>query len=1078
VVIRDWRGEYYNNPDLNGQPVLVRNDVAIGFDWGNGSPGPGVPSDNFSARWSRGLNFSAGNYRFYTRVDDGVRLWVDGSLIINQWRDSAPTTYSADIYLSGGWHNLRMEYYERTSGAIAQLAWEQLDKDQDEEDYPDWKAEYYDNRKLEGDPVLVRNEEEIDHDWGRGSPGGDVPDDNFSARWTQEIDFDGGTYLFKVRVDDGVRLWVDDDLVIDSWRDGSSRLEVKEHPVKDGKRDVEVEYYERRGGAEIEVSWKRQEPNQSPTAAPGGPYTVDEGSLLTLDGSGSRDPDGSIAKYEWDFRYDGQTFDAKGTGQTVNTGYEDGPATVTVALRVTDNDGASHLATTQVTVKNVAPVAEAGGPYAGQAEEPISIAGTATDPGSVDQAGLTYRWDFGDGSQGNGPNVSHSYDEAGDYTLTLTVIDKDGAQGTDTASVQVEPALINQPPTAVISGPTSGLVDETLNFDGSGSSDSDGSIISYAWNFGDGNTDNGDKVTHSYRTAGKYDVILTVTDDDDLGDTSTYTLLIEESITNKPPVAVINGPANALVNEPVIFDSGGSHDPNGTIVSYVWDFGDGGPSQLAELARSGASTLAHSYSTPGTYQVTLTVTDDGDLSNTVRHTIVVQEPADNRPPIAKINVSPAKALAGETISFGASDSSDPDGSVISYAWDFGDGNTDSGEKVTHSYRTAGKYDVILTVTDNGSLSNTASHTIVIEEVIPNRAPVAVINGPASALVGEPVIFDSGGSRDPDGTIVSYVWDFGDGGLSQLARSSESTLAHIYSAPGTYQVSLTVTDDGGLSDTAAHTIVIEEPAPSNQPPQAVIDGPTKGLVEEVLTFDASRSSDPDGRIVSYAWDFGDSATSNGVNVSHSYSTAGTYNVTLTVTDDGGLRDTSTFTLLIEEPVTNQPPVAMINGVSNGQVGESLSFESSSSSDSDGSIVSYAWDFGDSAMANGVNVSHSYNKAGNYNVTLTVTDDGGLSDTSTYTLLIEEPVTNQSPVAVINGTANGLVGESLSFDGSSSSDPDGSIVGHAWDFGDGNTDSGENVTHSYAAAMEYQVTLKVTDNDGSVDSTAHSVQVEEE
>jgi PKD repeat protein len=884
-----------------------------------------------------------------------------------------------------------MEYYERTGDALARLAWERLDQDQDQDDddYPDWKAEYYDNRKLEGGPVLVRNDDEIDFDWGRGSPGSGVPDDNFSARWTQEIDFDGGTYRLKIRVDDGVRLWVDGDLVIDSWRDGSSRLIEEEYRISDGERDVKVEYYERGGDAEIEVSWKRlNEPsNQAPKAVPGGPYTVDEGSLLSLDGSGSRDPDGSIVKYKWDLDYDGRNFVVDSTGQTVSTVYEDGPATVTVALRVTDNDGANHLATTQVTVWNVAPVAEAGGPYVGQVDSPINMAGTGTDPGSIDQAGLTYTWDFGDGNQGSGPIVNHSYDQAGDYTLTLTVTDKDGAQGTDTASVKVELAPTNQPPTAVISGPTSGLVGETLSFDGEGSSDSDGSVVDYAWDFGDGNRTSGKSVTHSYNQAGNYSVVLTVTDDENLSDTSTYTLLIEESSTNQSPVAVIYGPENALVGETVIFDSGGSHDPGGTIVSYVWDFGEGGASQLAEIARSGDSTLAHVYNTPGTYQVTLTVTDDGGLSDSARHTIVVQEPAPNQPPIARIN-GPTNALVGETVIFDGGSSVDPEGGTLGYTWDFGDGTAGDAASVSHSYSTAGSYNVTLTVTDAGGLSDTAAITIVIEEVIPNRAPEAVINGPAGALVGETVIFDSSGSQDPDGTIVSYAWDFGDGGLSQLARSGDSTLAHIYNAPGTYQVTLTVTDNGGLSDTDTFMIVIEELIP-NQPPQAVINGPTKGLVEEMLTFDASSSSDPEGGILSYTWEFGDENTASGTSVNHSYRTAGNYNVVLTVTDDEALSDTSTYTLRIEELAPpNQPPVAVIAGPTAGEVDEVLSFDGSGSSDSDGSIVSYDWRFGDGSTTSGESVTHSYSSAGDYQVTLIVTDDGGLEGSATHSVEVGE------------------------------------------------------------------------------------------
>jgi len=545
VVISDWRGEYYNNSSLNGAPVLVRNDVSVSFDWGTGSPGPGVPADNFAARWSRSPNFPAGTYRFYVRVDDGARLWIDGNLVIDQWHDGAPTTYSADVNLTDGVHSLRMEYYEHSGSALAQLAWERL------ENYPDWKAEYYNNRKLQGNPVLVRNETKIDHNWGSGSPGVGVPADNFSARWTRKVDFKSGTYVFSVWVDDGVRLWIDDALVMDSWQDGKSRLIEAERQIGGGKHQVKVEYYERGGGAQIKVMWQRrdQPANQPPQAIPGGPYTVNEGSLVTLDGRGSKDPDGSIVKYEWDLNYDGRVFAVHATGQTASTGYPDGPATVTIALRVTDDKGAGHIATTQVKVENVAPTAEAGGPYVGQVGSPITLAGTATDPGAIDQMGLTYRWDLGDGTQGSGPIVSHSYQQAGSYIVTLTVTDKDSAQSTDTATVQVY--AVNQPPTAVISGPTSGLVGETLSFSGSDSNDGDGRIVSYAWDFGDGTTESGANVTHIYNAADSYQVTLTVTDDGGLSGSATHTIQIDPPVQgNLLPTAAIQVMATAQASMP------------------------------------------------------------------------------------------------------------------------------------------------------------------------------------------------------------------------------------------------------------------------------------------------------------------------------------------------------------------------------------------------------------------------------------------------------------------------------------------------------------------------------------------------
>jgi PKD repeat protein len=628
----DWKAEYYNNPNLGGAPIIVRNDFSVNFDWGTGSPDPGLPADDFSARWTRSVSFPAGAYRFYVRVDDGVRLWIDGNLVIDQWHDGAPTTYSADVNLTDGWHNLRIEYYERSGGALAQLAWERLDY------YPDWKAEYYNNGKLQGSPVRVRNEAGIDYNWGLGSPAPGVPADNFSARWTRKVDFQGGTYVFSVWVDDGVRLWIDDALVIDSWKDSKSRLIQAERQISGGKHRVKVEYYEHSGVAQIEVTWQRKaEPtNQPPQALPGGPYTVNEGSLVTFDGSGSRDPDGSIVKYEWDLSYDGRAFTVDATGQTVSTRYPDGPAAITVALRVTDDKGASHIAAAQVTVVNVAPTAEAGGPYIGQVGKPITLAGTAADPGLVDQVGLIYRWDLGDDTESSGTIVSHSYAQVGTYTVRLTVTDKDGAQGTDTATVQVY--AVNQPPTAIINGPTRGLVGETLSFSGSGSSDSDGHIVRYAWNFGDGTTDSGVNVMHSYSAAGKYKVILTVTDDGGLSSRATRIVQIDEPVINLPPTVVISGPASGLVGEALSFSGSGSRDSDGSIISYAWDFGNG-------MTGSGI-TVTHSYSATGSYTVTLTVTDNGGLTGQATHIVQIDQPAQFNPPSAAVTQAMATGQVG------------------------------------------------------------------------------------------------------------------------------------------------------------------------------------------------------------------------------------------------------------------------------------------------------------------------------------------------------------------------------------------------------------------------------------------------
>jgi uncharacterized protein YraI len=253
VVINDWRGEYYDNPNLGGSPVLIRNDAVVLFGWGPDSPGPGVPADNFSARWTRDLHFSAGAYRFEVLVDDGARLWIDDELVLDRWRTGPPESYTAEVTLAEGTHRVRLEYFEYIYDAQIHLTWEHVA----EASVSEWQAEYFDNPNVEGAPVLVRNEAEIDHNWGAGSPGSGVPADNFSARWLRQVNLFDGVYEMRVTVDDGVRVWIDDVPIIDSWHDGDLRLVASESIVGAGLHWLRVEYYERGGSARLQADWHR-----------------------------------------------------------------------------------------------------------------------------------------------------------------------------------------------------------------------------------------------------------------------------------------------------------------------------------------------------------------------------------------------------------------------------------------------------------------------------------------------------------------------------------------------------------------------------------------------------------------------------------------------------------------------------------------------------------------------------------------------------------------------------------------------------------------------------------------------------
>ena len=150
-----WRGEYFDNQNLTGDPVLIRQESAINYEWKDKAPDAKVPVDHFSARWSALLLFEEGTYLFKTYTDDGVRLWVDGQLVIDQWHDQAATLYQQPVSLSAGYHSLRMEYYDNIGDAVAMLWWEPYTGPEPTPVPSEtmWRAEYFDNQNLFGTPV-------------------------------------------------------------------------------------------------------------------------------------------------------------------------------------------------------------------------------------------------------------------------------------------------------------------------------------------------------------------------------------------------------------------------------------------------------------------------------------------------------------------------------------------------------------------------------------------------------------------------------------------------------------------------------------------------------------------------------------------------------------------------------------------------------------------------------------------------------------------------------------------------------------------------------------------------------------
>lgn len=358
------------------------------------------------------------------------------------------------------------------------------------------------------------------------------------------------------------------------------------------------------------------------------------------------------------------------------------------------------------------------------------------------------------------------------------------------------------------------------------------------------------------------------------------------------------------------------------------------------------------------------------------------------------------------------------------------------------------------------------------DCVSNQAPVANPNGPYNASVGSPVSFDGGGSTDSDGTIVAYDWTFGDG-----STGTGITPTHTYLSDGTFDVTLTVTDDGGASDSGSTTATITA---QPLPPIADVGGAYNGIVGTPVDFNGAGSSDPDGSIVSYAWDFGDGGTATGATPAHTYAVDGTFTVTLTVIDNDGLSDSDATSATINPAGGNNPPVANANGPYSGTEGNSVQFSGDGSTDTDGVIVSYAWDFGDGATSADANPMHTYITAGAYTVTLTVTDDVGDSGSDVTNATIEAVVVNAPPVADANGPYSGFIGDAIVFDGNGSSDTDGTVVRYDWDFGDGATalDAGPGPSHSYSAAGSYTVTLTVTDDADATGQTTAEANINEQ
>ncbi len=504
-------------------------------------------------------------------------------------------------------------------------------------------------------------------------------------------------------------------------------------------------------------------------------------------------------------------------------------------------------------------------------------------------------------------------------------------------------------------------------------------ITFYAWDFGDGGASNSPVVTHTYSTIGQYTVKLTVTARNK-STNATVTQNFEKLVTVtdvKINADFTASPDSGPAPLTVAFDASTSTSPAGQIKTYEWDFRGIG------TFRDGTGvTASYTFDKVGDYPVKLRVTDNLGKSAVISKTITAGGPD---VPVSVINIptNDGKYYTNIQYTFMGEQSTSPNGNISKYEWDFGDGTPKAITRTaTHTYTKVGLYEVTLKTTDETGKIGQASQKITLTTA--ESAPQAVITTtPApgakekslNGTVPFQVHFDSANSTDADKNIVEYKWDFdGDGTVD----SAGATADFVYKTAGSYNATLTAIDAAGNQSSDILVIVA---APQSLQARITSDV-AEGTSPLKVTFDASSSSYPDGKITSYEWDFGDGSPKriDASQVTYRYTNIGAFTASVVAKSSDGKSSKS-------EILINVRPVALKScftpSTEQGAAPLSVEFDPRCS---EGAVSKYLWDFGDGQTSRIRKPTHSFDKAGSYQVTLEVTDNQNVVNSYKTSILV--------------------------------------------------------------------------------------------
>ncbi|HEY7455403.1 MAG TPA: PKD domain-containing protein [Thermoleophilaceae bacterium] len=574
--------------------------------------------------------------------------------------------------------------------------------------------------------------------------------------------------------------------------------------------------------------------------------------------STSSDPDDDIATFEWDFDYDG-SFDADATGSSTSHTYNS-PGARSVALRVTDTagdpnaggdgtvDSALSVKTVTVSTPNQNPVAtdiafaprapqNGTRPYVGQT---VDFGGSGNDP---DGDPITYEWSFGDGGTATGQAAAHAYGSAGSKTVTLTVRDNHGGTGT-----RQETVIVNALPVAdahVLNGAAETgqrmdvpLVGQAYALTslavgpGTGSSDAEGALSAFAWDFNyDGTftvdaTGSSVVAPASLQTAGQKTVALRVTDSN--GATAIDSLSYR---VNRAPVpGFIFDPPTPVVNKPVQFSSTSSDPDAGDTLTYSWDLdGDGTFGEAGEQGPNPAFT----FTTDGAKTARLRVTDTGGITRELARPLTVQLSI----PTAGFTSSPAAPAPGQAVRFtSTSAASEPGKQITAIEWDFNyDRSTDtftpdaSGASVTHAFPSSGRKTVAIRVTEGPA----GGSGVVVGTVTVNALPSAGFSVSPTRPFARDVVTFSSSAQDPDGPLAKQEWDLDNDG--RFDDAAGPVVLGKFAKPGMYTLALRVTDSVGARAVSSRQIRVRARPLALLDVDVAINGLLHGMRTEITSL---------------------------------------------------------------------------------------------------------------------------------------------------------------------------------------------------------------------------------------------------